>query len=274
MVAGLLAGGGSWLARRGVLVLSAMRRRGANLVATRGDPAPGWWLVAHLDSKSQPVPMLARAAGITVLALAWLAAIVLAWMQAGGVVGGGAWWWVAGVGIVAATPVALSLVRAGPSRGALDDASGVAAVLLAAACVPATTPLGVLLTSAEELGLAGARAFAAVHPAATAINIDTLDDRGRLAAMYWGRQPGALSAAAREAARAIGARLEVQRLLPGILVDGVALANAGWATLTLSRGAARTLARVHSAGDVPDGLDGSGAAEGARLVVEMLARLA
>ena len=50
--------------------IPAERRRGVNLVAIRGPEAPTLWLMAHLDSKSQPVPILARAAGIKALAVA------------------------------------------------------------------------------------------------------------------------------------------------------------------------------------------------------------
>jgi len=42
--------GGRWLARRGVLALPMLRRRGVNIEAVRGDGAPALWLVA--DRKS------------------------------------------------------------------------------------------------------------------------------------------------------------------------------------------------------------------------------
>ena len=53
--------GGRMIARR-VTTLSWARASSVNLIATRGMPRV--WLVAHLDSKSQPVAMLARVAGI------------------------------------------------------------------------------------------------------------------------------------------------------------------------------------------------------------------
>ena len=37
-------------------------------MATRGGSAPRVWLVAHLDSKSQPIPSALRVAGVVVLA--------------------------------------------------------------------------------------------------------------------------------------------------------------------------------------------------------------
>ena len=45
-------------------------------MATRGGETPRVWLVAHLDSKSQPVPLLVRVAGVALLAVALLLALV------------------------------------------------------------------------------------------------------------------------------------------------------------------------------------------------------
>jgi hypothetical protein len=54
---------------RGVLNAPVMRRAGMNVEATRGPSPAKVWLVAHLDSKSQPGPMLVRVAGVVVLAV-------------------------------------------------------------------------------------------------------------------------------------------------------------------------------------------------------------
>jgi hypothetical protein len=69
------------LARDGVLSFPAQRSTSVNLVATRGGGTPAVWLMAHLDSKSQPIPILVRALGITVLGLTWLAGMVVAIVQ-------------------------------------------------------------------------------------------------------------------------------------------------------------------------------------------------
>src|SRR5436305_5945541 len=74
----LLGVAGRWLARDGVLRLPFMRRTGTNIEAVPGGRPPSVWLVAHIDSKSQPVPLAARAGGIVLLGIAWLAAAVLA----------------------------------------------------------------------------------------------------------------------------------------------------------------------------------------------------
>src|ERR1700712_4693095 len=65
-----------YIGRAGVLDLSFMRRTGVNLQATRGHEPPTVWLVAHLDSKWQPVSMIARVAGVIVTAVALVSALV------------------------------------------------------------------------------------------------------------------------------------------------------------------------------------------------------
>jgi hypothetical protein len=84
--------------------------------------------------------------------------------------------------------------------------------------------------------------------------------------MTGARVPRAAVAALRAAARAAGVPLTVRRLVPGILVDGVALADAGWAAPTLSRGSWRTLARIHTRHDTLARLEGRGVAEAAAVL--------
>lgn len=275
----LLASAGVWLARRGVLSLAAGRRRGINLVARpveAGAPrAPRAWMVAHLDSKSQPVSMLARASGITLTVLVWLAAAALLAAGSTGTLPAAmraALWPAIGLlGALAALPVAASTVGA-RSAGALDDASGVASLLEAARRLGAGAGVGVLLTSAEELGLAGARAWVAGRSAAErvpALNCDGVDDEGELVLMHAGRRPTRLLDAARRvtASGAPGAR--AMRLIPGVLVDAVAFSDAGWEAVTVSRGTPRTLLRVHRATDDLAHLRGDGIDEAARLLAAL-----
>jgi hypothetical protein len=75
-----LAIGGRAVARR-VTALTWSRASATNLVATRG--APRVWLVAHLDSKSQPIPMLVRIAGIIATAAVVVVLIALALRASG-----------------------------------------------------------------------------------------------------------------------------------------------------------------------------------------------
>jgi hypothetical protein len=253
----------AWLAMHGVLRLRLSRERAINLVATRGKPRV--WFVAHLDSKSQPVPMLARVLGICGSTLAILALfLMIASALFGAAARRDAWIVVTLVGIVATLPVIGSTVGA-RSPGAVDNASGVATVLRAAALVPRNLAVGVVLTSAEELGMAGARAFASRHGVATAFNVDGVDDRGSVMCMVHGRAPAARVATA-TAARAIGAPVHFGPTIPGILTDGVALANAGWSAVTLSRGSIVTLARLHREADSLGALHGDGMEDMARLL--------
>ena len=282
-VTGLVGGVvGAWATRRGVLHAPVLRRRSVNLVATRGSGTPRVWLLAHLDSKSQPVPIGLRAAGIVATALAWVGALSLAAAQAlapdAVPFASGLWPWIGGVGAVAGLPVAASLVLDG-SPGALDNATGVATVLLGASATrDLDAPVGVVLTSAEELGLAGARAWASGRHAAgdapgIALNVDSIDDAGMLTVMAGRRAPHATAALATGAAQA-GAAHRVRRLIPGILVDAVALEARGWDVATLSRGTWGTLARIHTRRDVASRLDGRGVAEAARVLALAVRALA
>ena len=272
------------LTRHGVLTFPAQRRRGVNVVAIRrgvggrgaivANAPPAVWLMAHLDSKSQPVPILARAAGITLLALAWIAALAIAAAQYGDsdpVAYGHAWTLLAAFAVLGAVPVIASIVGA-RSPGALDNASGVATVLTAAEDATGIE-VGVCLTSAEELGMAGARAWvrnAARGTPAVAINCDGVDDHGTTTCMYSGARPDALVKSVLEAGVRAGAAVRAHRLLPGVLTDGVALADAGWRVVTLSKGSVRTLARIHTPRDRPEPLTGAGMAEVAGVIVELL----
>ena len=264
-----------WLARTGVLVFPGLRRSGVNLVATRGNPArgePTFWLMAHLDSKSQPVPILLRAAGITLVGAAWIAGVIIgvAQLASGQLNLGEGWFLLAVIASVGAVPVIATTVGT-RSPGALDNATGVATVLTAVE-EARDTPCSVCLTSAEELGLAGARAWVHVwpHEPAVAINCDGVDDHGATTCMYTGRRPDTLLTSVLAASARTGSRVRAHRLLPGVLTDGVALADARWSVVTLSKGGARTLARIHTPRDHTDHLTGTGMAEVARVIANLL----
>jgi peptidase M28-like protein len=250
-----------WLGRWGVLDLPFARASGSNLVATRG--VPEMWLVAHLDSKSQPIPIGVRASAITACIALWLAATVLAIAQLFAAASVTLWYPMTALGLLAALPVIASVVG-GRSSGALDNASGVVTVLRAAELLPMHVALGVLLTSAEELGLAGARAWAREAASASAINIDGIDDVGGIRLVYSGRRPQALLGHLGEA------RPAASRLPPGLLMDGVALADAGWQVVNISKGSWRTVSRIHTPTDDLAHLDGSGAEEVAALLAKAL----
>ena len=253
----LLAASARWLERYGVLDLPFGRLLGNNLASTRGTPK--LWLVAHLDSKSQPIPIGVRAAAIIAsialliaTALLLLAQLVIGMSSAPSVA-------VTMLGLLAALPVAASFVGA-RSNGALDNASGLATVLRIVELLPRNIELGVMLTTAEELGLAGARAWARESAPVSAINIDGIDDTGALRLVYSGRRPRALLEYLGEGWPS------ASRLPPGLLMDGVALADAGWEVVNVSKGNLRTVSRIHTSKDDLAHLDGSGIEEVAALL--------
>jgi hypothetical protein len=263
-----------WLARFGVLALPWRRERAINLVAERapGGVEPGVWLIAHLDSKSQPLPIAVRALGVMVSLAIWAVALVVSILQSTGAPLAGYWPLLTIAGVLAGIPVAASVVGS-RSPGALDNASGVATVLLAAEQSPSERPIGVLLTSGEELGLAGARAWARARRASTAINVDGVDDSGAIRVIHPRPRPEALLGAVTLAAGELGVNITSGPLPPGLLVDSVALADGGWKVVTLSKGDWRTVTRIHTPADDLAALRGEGVADVATLVQRAVAKL-
>ena len=247
----------SWMMRDGVLTAPWLRAESRNLVATRGAGEQRVWLVAHLDSKSQPVPSAVRVAGVTLLAVALVLAVAGLLVTLAGSMSRTLEWVAIAAGVVGALPVMASVVGS-RSDGAVDNASGVAAVLAAASSVPTGTAIGVLLPSGEELGLAGTRAWARQRPCGVALNCDGVDDGGTLVIMYNQPAPSRLVAAVQDVARAAQvARVRTRRMPLGLLTDSTALALAGWETVTVSHGSLATLRRVHSSSDTLDNLRGT-----------------
>jgi hypothetical protein len=229
----------------GVLDIPIMRARATNLVATRGVSEPKAWLVAHLDSKSQPIPSAVRVAGVLVLGLGVLVALVAAGLTLADQPARMVWWAALVAAAIGALPVMASVVG-NASPGAVDNASGVATVLRAAEGLGKQVACGVLLPSAEELGLAGVRAWARGRTPGIAINVDGVDDGGTLVLMHSGRSQTELVALLEREARE---PVKVRRMPPGLLTDSSALAEKGWKTVTVSHGSAATLRRVHTKKD-------------------------
>lgn len=268
LVLGLL---GRWLARDGVLHAPWIRAQGVNLEASRPGRAPAVWLCAHLDSKSQPVPTLVRSAGIVLQAVGSLAILVLA---AGAAFGASApfavWVGATIVTLAGAIPVVSGVV--GPhSPGALDNASGVVTVIAAARRLTDVEGVGIVITDAEELGMAGAHAWGSTRPGAVVLNCDGVDDRGPTRVMHPGMRPPAILHALRVTASPVP---DVRRLPPGVLTDSVAIARRGGQSVTFSKGTWVSLARVHSRKDSLARLQGTGIAGVASLMADAARRLA
>jgi hypothetical protein len=266
---------------RHVLSFPAMRAMSTNLIAARGDSSPGVWLVAHIDSKSQTIRMLIRVASVGATWIFLTVTIVTMVMAMTGLpvamgfpddVFASLAGLAAALTAFAILPVAFCFVT-NRSRGALDNATGIASTLMALENIPADRGLGVLLTSAEELALAGARAFLASHEIrGIAINCDTIDDRGRFVCMTQNRNSNGVRAVS-GAAKSHGVNVQVRGMIRGILTDSIPFAEAGWDTCTISRGNLGTLALVHTSRDVPERIDGTGVALAAQLLAATIEEL-
>jgi hypothetical protein len=259
--------------RRWITALPFLRASSVNLEAGRGNPSV--WLVAHLDSKSQTVPMLIRiASSIGMAAVTLIATIVLLFSLHGEPDTSAVWRVLEISALVAGLPSILCWVR-NSSPGAVDNASGVAAVLLAAQALTSVRDLGVLITSGEELGLAGARVWAAqARPDIVVLNCDTVDDTGEWRLMYTGAVPARIKDAAGKVMTPAGPKSAIRRFIPGILADSMAFADRGIESVTASRGTISTLARIHTRGDNSSAFTATGVAEASALLAALTRELA
>lgn len=225
---------------------------GVNLIASPIRPSvPPTWLVAHYDSKGQPISMAVRLLGFSCLA----AAPVMAFFAP----------------VAAAVLLTLALVIVLQNRvtddspGAVDNATGLVAALMTVDLLGGAPPVGVIFPDAEEFGLVGARALvrerAELFGQAAVVNLDGLDDAGRATALL--HRPGKVG-------RAIAAELRARRWrwLP-VVVDGIVLARGARECVTILKGNWTTMRIVHTSRDRAERL----ALAGARAVAEGLARV-
>ncbi len=277
LAGGMVIAAAPLLFLEGALQLPWGRVETANLLFSRGTPR--WIVMAHRDSKSQGVPTAARTAVLAATMAAWLTLVAVAVVQlmghapAGHEVGAWVRWGAAGTLLAAGAVLGLAPSR-NASPGALDNGTGLAALLALAGRVP--PDVAFLVTDGEELGLAGARAAVDRLPRVSGIiNLDGLDDVGpiRIAESRSGRRreaAGAVATAMLADARALGLEVVRRPLPPFVLVDHEPLAAAGRPALTLLKGRWRSLNRIHRPSDTVDRLDGTGAAEVASLVLTAL----
>jgi len=260
-----------------ILRLPFGRVRGCNWLARRSERPPALVVVAHRDSKSQAVPTLVRSAAAGLAILGWatlllaaasaLAGVAQPWLPHAGL----AFSLIGGAGLLPA-------VTRNRSPGALDNATGLAALLLAARDQRENDDVGFLVTDAEEFGLAGAAAAAGRPPldgVRAVINMDGLDDAGPMRVCdghgfpVRDRAP-VLTAAVAKACGDAGLATRTGTLPPGLLCDHIPFAAAGVPAVTLMRGRLASLARVHRPSDTPDRLTGDGAEQAARAVSRAL----
>jgi len=234
---------------------------GVNLIAihpsARPPVRPSVWLAAHYDSKGQPISMATRIVGASAAVLGAVGIVVA--LAAG--------WTLIPALIVLAIGVAIGAGNRVTDRspGALDNATGLVAILGILDALPRKTHVGVLFLDAEEFGLVGARALVAERAAllegAAVINFDSLDDRGRSLAFL--HQPGPVG-------RAVAAELGALRgrWLP-VIVDGIALGRGPVREcVTIMKGNWGTARVVHTPRDRVERLT----LEGVREVVAGVAR--
>lgn len=245
-------------------------REDANLIAARPGATPTRWLVAHLDTKAQGHSMAGRLVSVWMLlaAVAALSALAL-WRL----------WGIPPVPAVAATAAAAVIAGflAGRGRlkgrtvGARDNGSGLVALMEAAGRAARAT--GVIITSAEEFGLVGARILAQQRPelvrGSDVINLDTIDDRGALAIVLHDPPGEALAVELEGLLAGIAPAVRRRRLPLGIFVDSYPLARTGARAVTIGRLDWATLRLIHTPRDTRGGL----AFDTARSVGERLARL-
>jgi len=204
--------------------------QGINLIAMRSQ-AVKTWLVAHYDSKGQPISMAVRLLGFLGLVLG-LVGVLLA-------------------SLPAAALLVISLVVVFQNRvndnspGAVDNATALIAIFMTLDQLASSSSVGVIFPDGEELGLVGARALAAdradLIADASVINLDGIDDIGRPVAFL--HRAGRTSVAIAEALRA-----GRWRWLP-VVVDGIALARVARECVTILKGDWRTMRVVHRPAD-------------------------
>jgi hypothetical protein len=265
IAAGVTVGG------RAVLRLGWGRLDAVNLLATRAGVRPRYLIMAHRDSKSQMVPLMLRFPAIVLAALSWIGLVVLSFLSLVQPVPESVTFVVALVAVIAGTVLALCWAS-DESPGALDNASGVAALVGIAAREAEHGDVAFLVTDAEELGLAGARAMAGrVPPVFGVINLDGLDDTGPfyvLERFGWPARGTAphLALALLSAADSLDIPATRRDVPPGILLDHMPIVKAGTASLSVMRGERRSMARVHRPSDDLSRLRGDGVTQCVTLV--------
>ena len=235
-----------------------------NLIGVRPGDRVRVWLAAHFDSKGQRLSMLSRllAVALCVAGLVGVLAVVglrtaLGWRPV--------WGALAIPGAIGALLLARCRTR-DDSPGAVDNATGVLAVLAVLDALPPALPVGVLFLDAEEFGLEGARALvrerANLLQEAAVVNFDGVDDQGGVVVLE--HRAGPVGTAV---ARALGVRRS--RFLP-VLVDGIALAKGAAECVTVMRGNWGTARIVHTGMDRPGRLTLTGVREVAGAVAAAL----
>jgi hypothetical protein len=261
----MLAGAVAALAPSITDMLPFGRVDAVNMLAAKPGKRPRYVLMAHLDSKSQPLPLAFRGPAIIFALIAWLAFVVLAILAVLDPV------WLlprltTGIAIVSLISSLLLILCWAENRspGALDNASGLATVLGVAEKEREQGDVAYLITDGEELGLVGARSIALkLDPVVGIINIDGVDDEGPFVVLEkFGVPPRHIAPHLVAAILSASSEMDVparRRNVPfGLLVDHIPLARRHLPSVTLMKGTFKSMRRVHRPGDSLDLLNGSG----------------
>lgn len=280
MVAMLLAGAIAALAAPLTNMLPFGRITGNNMLAARPGAVPRYIFMAHLDSKSQPIPLAFRGPAIILALLAWLAFVIFAFLGLLDPV------WirtdittVLGVISLLAGVLLIFCWVENRSPGALDNASGVATVLGIAEAERERDDVAFLITDAEELGLVGARSIARkLNPVFGVINIDGVDDAGPLYVLEKFGLPARhiaphLVASILQAADKHEIAAQRRNVPFGLMLDHLPMARADLPSVTVMRGSFASLRRVHRPTDSMDNMTGSGIETVIRLLRDALTQL-
>ncbi|MBI1967844.1 MAG: M28 family peptidase [Gemmatimonadetes bacterium] len=237
-------------AMTGILPCPWPSAAGVNLIGVRPRTRISVWLTAHHDSKGQAMSMAGRLAAVCLAAAGSGALLVLAVLHLLGR-GVAAPLWLPFLAIAALGGQRLARSRPhDASPGAVDNASGVLAVLAAVDALPPDAPVGVILPDGEEFGLEGARAIvrerANLFGDTAVLNFDGIDDRGGVVAFMHRGGPVVDAVVS-----GLGARR--WRRLP-VLVDGIAFAQAARECVTIMKGGWQTMRVVHRPTDTADRL--------------------
>ncbi len=274
----LLVGAIVVLARPAMTILPFGRVHASNLIAAVPGKRPRYYIMAHRDSKGQPIPLAFRGPAIVLGIVTYIALLALSILGLADPVFNPAALVIA-LGTVAAMAGAVLVFCwvNNNSPGVLDNATGVATLLGVAEREIEQGDVAFIVTDAEELGLAGSRAIAgSLPPSFGVINVDGIDDSGPFYIVErfgWPKKQGAaphLAAALLGAAAALNHEARRRDVPIGLLLDHIPVVRAGIPALTVMRGGLKSLSRVHRPTDNFDVLKGIGVTQAVALVSSAL----
>lgn len=276
----LLAGAVSAITPTLSQILPFKRVKTANLLFHKAGSRPRFLVMAHLDTKSQPLPLAFRGPAIILAIVTYVAFLIFAVLGLLDPV-----YLIPRITTILAVLCFISGVLLvfcwvdNRSPGALDNASGLATLLGIAEKNRGKGDVGYLVTDAEELGLVGARDIARrLDPVIGVINVDGIDDDGPFHILERFGVPARhiaphLAAALLTSAAEMDVSARRRNVPFGLLLDHIPLARRHLPAVTVMRGGLKSLRRVHRPSDSMDSMSGAGVDGAVRLIDRALAIL-